>query len=433
MDGSRCLPRFTRRLAVVGFGLLLAAACGALPPGLPKRVVSPDELTPLARPAETYGTPKDPASPEDGPIDAAFLAGLPPGYRALMAHASPIDAVAEVAATVMSDRGVTLAPVVLEALLRRAGEVGNFHHQHAAWARGGDEVARLKKFTTASSRGIRLRRVSYAYGSALQSEGVSRRSVATLVVERPVTLEPLPRHVAVGAPIVVRGKFEVAVKAPVVHFSLDDLRTWSAPIVTDADGRFELHVPAAEKAGVRSLEISSQRAREDPTEVSEWRNALLQVPLYVDTPEPPPLSAELMNPAADPPDTAEMAARMLASYNAERIRVERAPLTLDAGLSGLAGVRMEENRAAPQAGSPNDLLQRVRATGCAADRVHEYVGRRGRNVRLADIVRDHLESPRIRSELLSEETDRIGVHFERTEEGALVFHLLVTRRKGAAL
>lgn len=153
-------------------------------------------------------------------------------------------------------------------MLRRAGEVGNYRHLHTASSRGGDEVAKLKKFTTASSRRLLLRRVRYAYGTTLQSDGVSRRSVATLVVERPVTLEPLPRHVAVGAPILLRGKFEVAVKSPVAHFSLDDVRVWSAPIEPDAEGRFEVQIPAAEKAGVRFLEISSQRAREDPTMVS---------------------------------------------------------------------------------------------------------------------------------------------------------------------
>lgn len=100
MDKTRRCSRLARRLTAIGFGLMLAAACSALPPGLRKRVVTLDELAPLAQPAEMYGTPTDPVSPEDQPVDEAFLAGLSPGYRALTSHASPIDAVADVAATV---------------------------------------------------------------------------------------------------------------------------------------------------------------------------------------------------------------------------------------------------------------------------------------------------------------------------------------------
>jgi hypothetical protein len=166
--------------------------------------------------------------------------------------------------------------------------------------------------------------------------------------------------------------------------------------------------------------------------VSGWRNALMRVPLYVDTPEPIAPSAELMNPPVDPPDVTELAPRLLAAYNSERTRVQRAPITLDAGLMELARQRMAESLAAPQVGPAEDLLQRARATGCVADQVYEFTGRRGRSAQLADIVRDLLESPRIRSQLISEAVDRVGIRVERLENGVLAVHVVLTGGKPTA-
>lgn len=421
------------RLGLLSACLLWLTACGSLPPGLPNRVVSAEELAGIP-PAATHGTAVGPVPREDEPISAAFLGGLPAAYRSTVVHSPALDAVADVMASIMSDREIGLAATSVRAMLMRAGEPGLFVHSLCMWARGANASSRLAEMLGQDARRLILRKVPYAYGVALRSEGVSRRSAAIVLVERALTMESVPRHLGLGQGFAVRGRFEVAVEAPRAHFDLSDGKIWSRAIHPDAEGRFEIMVPAAETAGLRWFEITTRRAREDPTVVSRWRNTALLLPIYVDTPEPTVIPASSMNPPPDPPDAVGMASALTDAINAERVRLGRAPLTLVPALSDFASSRLVALRDDPEGGALSNGTADIRALGIPFTGYEEHSAAQGVALRWADIIDGLLHKPSTRRWLLASSAHSLGVVAEKREKDLIAYHVVAlrTRPKAAA-
>lgn len=366
-----------------------------------------EAVDPATHMAQLEGPPTD----EDTERAArVVLAGLPEGYRPLVVHSPALDQVARARAWTAGLRNHRPAAAADRWLMGRVGEPATWHHGGWTWAKGGrDPDKRVLVALQKRARQLILRKVPYAFGAALIEINTGHWAGALVVAERPIAIEPTPRHIPVGTPWKLTGTLQIKAGSLSAFLLRQDGEVIEKSIAVK-DGRFTLEL-ADLPPGQHVLEVAGKR-EEDSGRLRQWINNLIELPILVGQPEPPPPRGRgRVEP--DSRDATQLAAWLLAEINAERVRAGRPELVHDAALRALASTRAE--MVAQDRRQDLDRLadQAAQQPGVPGGGFREFWGS---STYLGDRLDDLLTSPRLRARLLDAKAKWLGLYLAQEDE-----------------
>ncbi|HEY8427594.1 MAG TPA: CAP domain-containing protein [Sandaracinaceae bacterium] len=250
----------------------------------------------------------------------------------------------------------------------------------------------------ASSTGQFMQRQTYnRYGAAVVERG--GLSVAVVMLSwRWVDLDPIPRRVELGAPLVVRGRLTGQHRHPTVVVAAPDGRVRRLPAGSGPE--FDVRVPTG-APGVYRVEVVGRGEHGD--------TVIANFPVYVGQPIPERVRFDVREEAGGR-DVESVRRELFAMLDETRREAGVPPLREHVGLREVALAHsrdMAENgfigHTSPRTGSAAD---RVRAAGFASGLVLENIGR---GYGAAEIHRGLLESPGHRANLVNPDVTHVGI------------------------
>lgn len=223
-----------------------------------------------------------------------------------------------------------------------------------------------------------------------------RSALVVALTERRLRLDAVPRRVAVGDRVRVRGALLGALRSPQLAITHPDGHTEETPM---GDGpEFFSQFPAAAR-GVYQVEITA--------ESDVGSTVVANFPVYVDT-DPPATPEATTSVQSEAPEAVE--ATLLRLINETRVRNHLAPLQTTEGIAGVARAHsrdMADNRfvahVSPTHGNPSD---RLREGGLLSGLVLENVAR---GYSAAEIHEGLMASPGHRANVLNPRVTHVGI------------------------
>lgn len=293
--------------------LALISACAHRPPRAtaPVRQLTEQGRQLLAAAPQTYASGKS----NPGELAQRFATGL----SVACAHDERLDALAEVLADTMVSTSQLPARSLTQWLMWREGVPFDLRAVQA-WSASGDaepvldqSLVEYARTVEADAKGAPLR---YGVARALYALGSEWAQIVVLS-SAPLDLDAVPKRVARGEKLTLKGRFNVKAVKPQLFLDDSDLKVRELELEPQADGTFTVTFDAPAVAGRRFLELSAFEADETP-EHPQWMHPLLMVPLHVDVAEPLEPEDLIRTPAPNPPALAGWASRSLELYNARR-------------------------------------------------------------------------------------------------------------------
>ena len=391
---------------------LALAGCGSM--GKASRPVAelPPEALAHLRARDHYATPTTDGKPDKAHagLVEAVRRGLPAGYQPLVQYDPALDAAAAVLAETYArhSRGPTRR--VSDWVVAQSGETGVYLRGHLDWAQGGrDPRSRAVDGFSDFARKLVLSRAPHAFGVARVEVWPGRFGAAVVLIQRPISVEPLPRSLPAGRPTPLRGRLNIL--ATDLRLQLSGPTPVSVPLNVQGDA-FEVVIPAL-PAGEYMMEITGRRATSNPDELENWRVSLLLLPLAVGQPPARRPPARLDLPFDDDlTDRERLRAEILAWFNDLRARSGLAPLELHAGLSAMLTTRSEA-AAASGTSEPGTTLE-AQARGLGILPGHRFRETWGRTSWLSDRLERLAGKPRLLELMNAPEARYLGVDLEVT-------------------
>lgn len=245
------------------------------------------------------------------------------------------------------------------------------------------------------------------YGIATQREGAYRpraggapatTRVVVVALDEPVAADPIPRRLAPGEKARISGKVLGDLEKPRLVLS-DVLGRLSTP-PPSADASFQAEIACGDKPGWILVEIDGELGG-SPTVAARFPVACGGVALATSVP--------LVDPSPWPPELEKQARRTFDEINAERTAVGIPALAWDQAVADVAQGLSESIRAEVRRGSldvPGDVIQRLRKVGIGSTLVLQNPVQ---SPNAATALRQLLESPRHRANIMNPEVNKAGV------------------------
>ena len=327
-----------RRLGLLLLLPALALRCGGAAPE-PSHRLSERTSTLLASAPVVYapGAVGQSATRDSEAIRATFEAALAPEARARLRHDPALDLVAAVAADSFTDQGRPPSRPLLQWMFWRAGSLALYHDWKGGFLRRAGpsrrsaptmraDLDQLEIWARSAAQHINETPTStLEYGLARFTEG--RVTSEAIVFGWSVFEVPsFSKTYAPGAPLTLA----LRPRRPLaeIRFLLDRGDAIEEQnLAPQPDGSFFVSQAVPTRPGRYFLEIQGP---------GPSRATLLTVPIYVGVPEPTAPDDFIQKPPAGPPDLAGWPAWLAATYDAERARLGRSPVVVDARLSAIA-------------------------------------------------------------------------------------------------
>jgi hypothetical protein len=344
-------------------------------------------------------TPTWAAPAETEALRAAFEASLEPQARARVVHDPALDLAATANAENFSDLGLSPSRPLVQWLLWRSGSVAQFHDIVGGFT--GGQSARghraLQGWTAKAADAINTTGFNtLGYGLTRFTEGrITAQSI--LFAWAPFDVATFPKTYAPLAPLALTLKPRKPLKE--ILFLLDRGEAIDERLITpQKDGSFAVSMTAPAAPGRYFIQILGP---------GPARRTQLWVPIYVGVVEPTAPDAFIQNPPPGPSDVGGWPAWLAATLSAERAKMGKGPVGMDARLTALAQERVADfaaNRSPADVESPM-FAARLATVGLGPSEVSEIVvTTTGTESVLFELMR-----PSTRQRLLHSAQVRLGV------------------------
>jgi hypothetical protein len=332
-----------RAAALSRVGLLVLALtstvhCGPSAPEL-AHGLSDRTLARLVQAPPVYAPASAAPGTETAATTAAFEGALEPQARVRVRHDPALDLAAAALAENFSDQGRRTSDALAQWLLWKSGSVSLYRGHHGGYVsnrevggRGhvvGRPGAIIQGWVAKAAEHLNAAPGNMVtYGVARFTEG---RVTSEMIVfgTAPFDVAPFSKTYVPGGPLTLALRPRVPLREIRVSLDVGDA-VEQQTLAPRADGSFFFSRPAPARPGRYFLEV------EGPPPV---RNTLLTLPIYVGVPEPTTPDAFLQSPPPGPTDPAGWSAWLIRTYDAERARLGKPPLQVDARLSAMAADR----------------------------------------------------------------------------------------------
>jgi len=316
-----------------------ALHCGATIPE-PARRPSDRTMTLLARAPAFYAPPGSAITGgETEAMRATFEAVLEPQARVRVHYEPALDLVAASIAETFSDTGQHPSHPLVQWLFWRSGSPALYESLMGGWA-GDRRRGRLTLEHWARQAAERLNArpgSDLSYGVARFTEG-SRTSECVVLGWAPFDVPAFAKTYAPGGPLTLALRPRSPLREILV--SIDEgSAVREQTLAPDANGAFFFSSAAPTRPGRHFVEVQGPGPE---------RATLMLVPIYVGAPEPATPDDFIQSPPPGPADLAGWPAWLASTYDAERAKLGKGPVEIDARLDALA----VERSAAYAAGRP---------------------------------------------------------------------------------
>jgi hypothetical protein len=372
-----------------------------------------EELRPLvARGAAVYrlGPSRPGRGSSKGAASDALIELAPRELRRRLHHDATLDRVARVFLRI-AHHGSNTASVPLKRWV--TWRLGAPCETYTYWWRRSSRDEQLRQDLRRIVRGLRRSGAgrSHTYGIVRERyRGQLQQGV--LVCERQLDLEPLPKVYEGGAPLMIRGRFLVAVEQPDLLATLPGGTTASVPIRPGPDGTFDVSLVLPRKPGRYFVEILGKVAETD--ERSRW-DRLLWLPVYVGQQEPPDLDPMVRAAPGHGVPAARLPRRVLELVNRQRAAAGVGAVGLDPAISRIAR-RYTRARGVAGDGPAAEVMRELKRR----DGTFAFCWQAALSIHQAEeFIWAYVNSPTRRRTILDPRIQRIGVAVVPGRDGRL--------------
>jgi hypothetical protein len=374
----------------------------------PAREIPADVGSLLARNGAAYGGPVVAAGADNPALRRAYEDQVSASVRATMKHDPALDIVAQVLATIYLRTRQVPAVSLEQWLFWRCGATEIPAGFDILAFYGDDPGPALDKRLADVAAQHRPRPVPVSYGLVRVAFSAEITVQALVLASRPVEVPAFKKSFEPGQ------EMQIAVRPTLAYTDLTlfadagggDVRV--VPMTSGDDGSRWAKVTLPAQPGRYFVEVVAVEPVEGAADPEHpWRNSLLLLPVYVGIPEPTEPDDFIRHPVPNPPDPALWRELILRGYNAERARVGRPPLALDARAAGIAQQHSDEVARTHADPRPDvHLYEELASAGLPANEVGASLGHLEF---VSEYVHMRLLEPAARHRLLNPATTLLGL------------------------